>query len=891
MKKCMRLGAAVGLTATLASSLLAADYVVTEPKTMLPTESGQVWEAVTIDADLTLDGAACCLTNSGNSVVGRNASKPVTVTVKNDAQWVSGYLKELAFCKAGGTLDLSATTAPALSWGTASVPTALGVSTYSGVFGTFGWYTTLVLKGDATDGVDPSYGTDVGGEKVMDILKLGKNAAASLSTIKNENTGLIARVLFNGGRIWRLNMDKGAAWFSAVKGSEVRLEGQNGNDIILHAANGTANLLSGEGTLVTTGACNVVLRNANSCRFDLSSGVKFRHSGDTAFNAKTVVKMLADDILAHGPDCGILVLAKEAYNAYLTQVDLNGTTQTVNGVKDAQGFTGHGQVINTSATRATFKIDESAENPTVQTTFDGPIDVLQKSEVPVDLSSGFQFKLANGAEYQLSCPLLLMNTFPEGQSMSGIRLADVATPTVVSNGYFSAFTPIGLRTVVASDRWCVFDWDVPYAGWDTTKDVNVYSMGTQVPTSKADAGKRDKAPTFMWTLNLSEGRSVEVAKGALVTSNLTAEAGARLVVASNAEFRVESRAARADRFIRFVFKENVAKSYFFLGKLYLVDANNATYQLNGKSGHGYVRNTSAASAAELNPGEFMYHTGAVCAVGKGNVDGVLPADCTLGKNSYYNYGEDSVFNPDTSWSGLCFTESKMERNTSSTWKTITIRLKDDAPALIGYRFSSMGWILTDTLTCWTVEASSDGVNWTTVDDRVDHYNFAFSAISSNGGKTWPYAEGYGAYNYYNRNGNTNYGGIGDVFRWTKNVAAESVSADFGGATVRVDRGGLIDAAQTDGMSAIAALEVAVATGAGTFRNVSFAQTGTINVVADGTLKGKTVLPMTLESCTGAANLANWSVKINGEANSAATVEWADGNLTLRMNRGLRVIVR
>ena len=42
MKKCLRLGAAVGLTATLASSLLAADYVVTESKTMLPTESGQV---------------------------------------------------------------------------------------------------------------------------------------------------------------------------------------------------------------------------------------------------------------------------------------------------------------------------------------------------------------------------------------------------------------------------------------------------------------------------------------------------------------------------------------------------------------------------------------------------------------------------------------------------------------------------------------------------------------------------------------------------------------------------------------------------------------------------------------------------------------------------------
>ena len=125
----------------------------------------------------------------------------------------------------------------------------------------------------------------------------------------------------------------------------------------------------------------------------------------------------------------------------------------------------------------------------------------------------------------------------------------------------------------------------------------------------------------------------------------------------------------------------------------------------------------------------------------------------------------------------------------------------------------------------------------------------------------------------------------------KAVDPSLVHLALDGAKLRVDRGGVIDAVQTDGSSAIAALEVDAATGAGTFRNVTFAQAGTINVVADGTLKGKTVLPMTLESCTGAANLANWSVKINGEANSAATVEWADGSLTLHMNRGLRVIVR
>lgn len=112
-----------------------------------------------------------------------------------------------------------------------------------------------------------------------------------------------------------------------------------------------------------------------------------------------------------------------------------------------------------------------------------------------------------------------------------------------------------------------------------------------------------------------------------------------------------------------------------------------------------------------------------------------------------------------------------------------------------------------------------------------------------------------------------------------------------GAKVRVDRGGILDATQTDGSSEVSSLEVDASLGFGTFKNIAFAENGTINVLASGILKSKTRLPITLVGCAGAANLANWKVSVNGITDGAASVATADGELVISVSRGTVLILR
>ncbi|MDO5317430.1 MAG: hypothetical protein Q4G65_02275 [bacterium] len=112
-----------------------------------------------------------------------------------------------------------------------------------------------------------------------------------------------------------------------------------------------------------------------------------------------------------------------------------------------------------------------------------------------------------------------------------------------------------------------------------------------------------------------------------------------------------------------------------------------------------------------------------------------------------------------------------------------------------------------------------------------------------------------------------------------------------GAKVRVDRGGSLDATLTDGSSEVSSLEVDASLGFGTFKNITFAENGTINVLTPGTLKSRTSVPITLVDCADAANLANWKVSVNGIPDGAASVATADGELVISVSRGTVLILR
>ena len=428
-------------------------------------------------------------------------------------------------------------------------------------------------------------------------------------------------------------------------------------------------------------------------------------------------------------------------------------------------------------------------------------------------------------------------TFPDGYSVADFPLDWSDGRITVSNGY----------------HWIKFG---------KTKAVDSYPEG-----------ERDLSSAFVDNLSLAGGELV-VRRGALVSTNLNLAAGVGVHVYTNSAIRMQAKGVRSEKFVRFVFKEARNPKYWIhlrTLRLFAVDNSEQFFQKN------YTHNATATEAKNLNAGEYMFNPDALWTDGLAQ-DMVIGKDC----NTYYKC-DDMRFSKTDDWGGICMTNSIPSRTDASTWNVITIRLKDDAKPLVGYVIDS-NWTFHYFPYCWEVLVSADGETWTTVDERTDYAPYEYSSHNPDTDELGGTYEGYRTYNNAIAKPQ-------QAFHWTKDVDPSLVRLALNGAKLRVDCGGILDASLTDGASEVSSLEVDAALGLGTFKNVSFAENGSINVLATGRLKGKTNLFLTLENCTGAANLANWSVKINGEADSTATVEWADGNLTLRMNRGMCIFVR
>jgi hypothetical protein len=108
----------------------------------------------------------------------------------------------------------------------------------------------------------------------------------------------------------------------------------------------------------------------------------------------------------------------------------------------------------------------------------------------------------------------------------------------------------------------------------------------------------------------------------------------------------------------------------------------------------------------------------------------------------------------------------------------------------------------------------------------------------------------------------------------QNVRSISVAA---GATLK-----------TETEVVISSLKVDVG-GAGTMDGFTFAENGTINVLADATSQ-LIELPGTYVNCIGLENIAGWDVEVNGNRTQKFTPEVVDGRIRLR-GKGFTLIFR
>ena len=102
-----------------------------------------------------------------------------------------------------------------------------------------------------------------------------------------------------------------------------------------------------------------------------------------------------------------------------------------------------------------------------------------------------------------------------------------------------------------------------------------------------------------------------------------------------------------------------------------------------------------------------------------------------------------------------------------------------------------------------------------------------------------------------------------------------------GTVVRVDSGATLDMSLVKtSENVVSALELDAAVGGGTITDCAFAGQGTLNVVNTTRNGMRTLsLPLTVVRATGAANLANWKVVLNGVELRSWELRFANDTIT------------
>ena len=331
-------------------------------------DSARYYKFLHLYDDLLLDGTVCAgSTNWHTANIGTYAWHPVTVTVTNGARMVTRRNANILFRGKGGMIVVSEPTARNLAWASpvgSQVATVLG-NIYPNMIGTVGLGSKFTLCSDVT--------SDTG---TNDILRLLANGTASYHFVSNQNASVAARILFEGGEMWSLS--EAATKFQVADGATILLHSVDGNPIRLRTYGYDYSLFAGPGTFATAGEGDFVLlqhsytdsRKKVTLSTDAGGDFAWGHSGRFVLGGLVYLQMGSDDVLPHGPQTGPVFIANDlGSNAtYPLVIDLNGTSNTVNGIAWTDdwhdhywSFSQNHVVTNSSATVATLGLDVSSD--------------------------------------------------------------------------------------------------------------------------------------------------------------------------------------------------------------------------------------------------------------------------------------------------------------------------------------------------------------------------------------------------------------------------------------------------------------------------------------------------------------------------------------------------
>ena len=215
----------------------------------------------------------------------------------------------------------------------------------------------------------------------------------------------------------------------------------------------------------------------------------------------------------------------------------------------------------------------------------------------------------------------------------------------------------------------------------------------------------------------------------------------------------------------------------------------------------------------------------------------------------------------------------------ATWSRLVMRVADAAAPVTSWDFVQSGyycWASPYNITCWSLDASTDGLRW----DEVTPTENARGIWASSGNGTWSYFWYYGPNKYEP--------GSASVHATGKKIAAFKAKPlpafdNLGVVSVAPEATLKTDATQNVTIKALAI----DANGMGTIENFAVAEEGTVEFLNVG---DRTAMPGTYVNCKDLGNLANWSVKVNGKDKPAWKVAVKDGVVSV-VKPGMTVILR
>lgn len=684
----------------------------------------------------------------------------------------------------------------------------------------------------------------------IDFLTLSGNSAnndyASGSFFVT-NTTATARVVFDGGHIMPPYSTNPQTLFDIGPGSGVALESPNGSDIIVVLNHGdkrsNARLNAGSGAFATAGSCNLIVWNSGGDGFlHFCAGedrATWGHSGDSVLRQNANAILDVDQGLPHGAGTGIIRFTSDSSGSK-KYLDLNGHVSAVNGlVFDATSLASANNFVTNSSESAegVLQFGVRNEDSTLTAgTFGGDCAVEKLGSGTLTVTKAVAPKLrvlggtvrVAGAGVSFDDIVVSNATLVvDGVALSSAKVVciDCGRISLVNGGSLPAGCAVR-RTLLTSDypsRWTGFNIvDYGYA--------DPFAAGTTVDIVKTGTD------TFTYFQAAPTIADVDVREGRLRFGGV-ADTGAYPWW----RFTIRKSGMSLERTASGV----TTNLHAGLGRWWVV-----TPALDGGSGGpNLIYGSSAAvgtAPADLAENQWTAAKPWIVASGAGSF--AAGADWKAPNILGFPFQSNSY----QFFYSLVFANQAPDPEDSSTWETIAFRLSSANAAKTkgGYLLSRPGNYPNGEPTAWTVEASSDGVNWTTMDTR-DGVDLSDSlGYWMNGGR---------------------------MFLFNANAASWSFAPT---GMVKVASGATLDLTEIpDANISIAGLEVDVANGGGTITHFAPAANGTLALVgvssslldANGQLDGSLALPLTIGSMGGAGNLATWSVTANGVEQKGATI--------------------